>query len=329
MQQVPSGGGVFEFKASFLAEGSGWSGQDRPGTWSGGGKWLACVSGQDLRPARTHAEMGNWPTRWSLLVLRADGGVRREVLLWEQEQIPGTDQSRQPPMKLTSPEFISSWQWVPGAEALYLLSDSGKLSRYSPADGTRTVLWRQPGTFAPQKDSLGRWMRLGISPDGTRIAMRAPEVAPDEQHAARSRTWVVAAERGRIRQLAEFTDAETVHVPLVWAGDNRTLYLGMNLSWEEGQPQPVRVPESESAIWQSTAALLPFGSGMLFSTNGSVDNAYFVDASHRFHPLRKAYPKLNGGTILAIDAQGRLVITTGMDVAALDPKTGAVSRLYP
>ena len=323
VQQVPSGGVVFELKASFLGEGSGWTGQDRAGTWSGDGKWLACVSDQDLRPVRTHTGMEDWPTRQKLLVLRADGGVRRELLLWEQGRIPGTDLSRQPPMKLTSPEFISSWQWVPGEEALYLLNDSGELSRYSPADGARTVLWRQPGTFAPQRDSMGRWMRLGLSPDGRRIAIRAPEMA------ARSRTWVVAAEHGRIRQLAEFTDAETAHVPPVWAGDNRTLYLGANLRWEEGQAQPERVPGSGSAIWQSAAALLPFGSGMLFSANGSIDKAYFVDASHRFHPLRKAYPKLNRGTILAIDAQGRLVITAGMEVAALDPKTGAVSRLYP
>ena len=54
-----------------------------------------------------------------------------------------------------------------------------------------------------------------------------------------------------------------------------------------------------------------------------------MDAGHRFHLLREAYPKLNGGTIVAVDAQGRLVITTGMEVAVLDPKTGAVSRLYP
>ena len=327
VQQVAWGDVVFGFRTLYVTEEGGWTGENRAGTWSGDGKWLACVSYQDLQLAGTPA--GDRRRQQKLLVLRADGGVRREVPLGEQEQISGTGQDGQPQMKLISPEFISSWQWIPEEEALYLLNDSGELSRYSPADGTRTVLWRPSGAFAPREDWMRREMSLGISQDGKRIAICAPEVVPEEQHAARSHTWVLAVERGRIRQLAEFTVAETGHVPPVWAGDNRTLYLGMNLRWEEGQAQPTRVRESESAIWRSTAALLPFGSGMLFSINGSVDNAYFVDASHRFHLLREAYPKLNGGTIIAIDARGRVVITAGIEVTALDPNTGAVSRLYP
>jgi hypothetical protein len=327
VQQVAWGDMVFGFTTLYVTEEGGWTGENRAGTWSGDGKWLACVSWQDLqlagRPARDRRR------QQKLLVLRADGGVQREVLLSEQEQIFATGQDRQPQTKLISPEFISSWQWVPGEEALYLLNESGELSRYSAAHAARTVLWRRPGTFARQQDSTRREIYLGISQDGTRIAVRAPEVVPEEQHAARHHTWVLAVEPGRLRQLAEFTDAETRHVPLVWAGDNRTLYLGIDRRWEEGQAGPTRVRESESKTWRSTAVLLPFGSGMLFSIDGSVDNAYFVDASDRFHLLREAYPKLNGGTIVAIDARGWVVITAGTEVAALDPNTGAVSRLYP
>ena len=328
VQQVVSGDVVCGFRTSYVAEESGWTGENRAGTWSGDGKWLACVSYQDLQPAGTPA--GDRRRQQKLLVLRADAGVRREVLLGEQERISGTGQDRQPQMKLISPEFIASWQWVPGEEALYLLNDKSELSRYSPAEGRRTVLWRRSGTFARREDWMRREMRMRISQDGKRIAICAPEVVPEEQHAARSHTWVLAVERGRIRRLAEFTVAETRYVPPAWAGDNRTLYLGANLRWEEGQAGPTRVRESESATRRSTAAPLPFGSGMLFSGDRSAAKAFFLDARGKASPLGAIYPALSpGGRLIGIDVQGRLVITTGIEVTALDPKTRAVSRLYP
>jgi len=299
--------------------------------WSPQSRWLAWDRmASNVPPGGTMPAGQEVRETWYLAVVRSDGSLKRELTLTQIAYRPHQNGPDGRPVRV-SPETIVSWKWAPD-DSLYLLNDKGELSRYAPADGSRTLLWRGPALL-PGPDWHADSAELSASPDGRHLAVYlhiarvypATETHP-EGHQARSHVFLLAFDAPKPRLLADITDnlPPQLPPPLTWSGEGRLLLIGFERFWQEGltQPSPVAVPaRSNPNQWHQT---FPFGSGVLVWG----PDTFVVDA-------RGQVRRLDPHTVVSVpqgtDAQGRLIVRHWRaSLAALDPRRGTTPLpIYP
>ncbi len=288
--------------------------------WSPDGKWLVYIGGQKLTK-------NGMPYGQVMMTMRVDRSQQRKVTTWDAKEEP---KPKRPGERLPAPDVVvSDVSWAPD-DTLYLLTKGGELSRYSPEDGTRTVVWRRSAGPPPME-----WMwyqhRLAVAPDGRLIAVRMPEVARSTVYAGKVHTWILGLKGGQVVPVADFTDDRSWQ-RLIWSWDGSTLYIGPFLRWQEGQASPtvIRLPAGIGTTNMQTT-VLPFGDRVLIQEMGK---PFVANAQGTVRPLAQVYPKVTvTDRVDGVDTQGRLVVArsegTTSVLALLDPESGGIENVYP
>jgi ABC-type transport system involved in multi-copper enzyme maturation permease subunit len=292
--------------------------------WSGRGDWLALREQEDLPQNRGF--------RQTLVTMQPDGSRRRELRLVEMQPEPpapkGLEEGGRLVIKHLGDSF-QAWTWASGSDMIYLLSMGGEVLRYSPADGSRAVLARLPNVTARPQEWMGSMHRIAVSADGRRLAARMPVVAPSEQHAGRSRTWVLSLAGSHATVQHQFEDGTITSAPLYWSPDATTLFVGTALRWHEGDEglTPLHLPKE---VDLRNVAALPFGHGLLVSDQRS-GQQYFVDEEGRVRSAWGEAATRAADRIVGVAADGRLVVVQRWPaaLALLDRDANRPRRIYP
>jgi hypothetical protein len=293
-------------------------------TWSARGDWLALVKQDDLPQNRGF--------RQTLVTMQPDGSRRRELRLVEMQMEPPAPDSPEEGGRLIMGHLgdnFTAWTWAPGSDTIYLLRMEGEVLRYSPADGSRTALARLRDVAERPEAWMGSMCRIAVSADGRRLAARMPVVAPSEQHAGRSRTWILSLAGSPATVQHQFEDETITPAPLYWSPDGSTLFVGTALRWHEGDEAltPLHLPAN---VDPRSVAVLPFGDGLLVSDRRFGDQ-YFVDGQGGLHRAPREAAIDPRDQIAGVAADGRLLIAQPWPgtLSLLKPNAGKPTRIYP
>jgi ABC-type transport system involved in multi-copper enzyme maturation permease subunit len=294
--------------------------------WSPKGNWLAVRAGLTAGD-----EAGGGIIEEALLLMRPDGSQPVEVVLTK-------------PSAVSEANDIASWAWAADGEAMYTLSAAGALGCRALPGGSATRIWRAP---AVPEDY--RWWFNSLAPSpATRpagkpsrrwIAASGFSVPPHDSPSSPvlEATWVVAADGTGAVPIAGARADE-----LIWSRDGECLYVLWHpagrsaelLRWREGDLQafPLGVPfpdlsrAAAAHMWQVQAVGLP-DRGLLLWGPGGVGR---VDAQGRFSyaaaAVRALAPEYR---FIALDRQGRAIVTSDRRLLAVDVAAGSITTIYP
>jgi ABC-type transport system involved in multi-copper enzyme maturation permease subunit len=293
-------------------------------SWSARGNWLGLVK-QEAVPQ-------NRGFRQTLVTMQPDGSRRRELRLVEMQPEPPAPESLEEGGRLIIQhpgDSFQAWTWAPGSDTIYLLSIEGEVLRYSPADGSRTVLARLPNVAERPEAWMRSMHRIAVSADGRRLAARMPVAAPSEGHAGRSRTWILSLVGSRATVQHQFEDGTITSAPLYWSPDATTLFVGAALRWHDGDEglTPLHLPKE---VDLRNVAALPLEHGLLVSDQRS-GRQYSVDEEGRVRSAWGEGATRAADRIAGVAADGRLVVVQQYPpaLALLDPGPNGPRRIYP
>jgi hypothetical protein len=261
----------------------------------------------------------------SIYVMRPNGDVVKQIPLWEATATP-------PEGEPDVYSYFVRWTWAPDGASLYTLALNGQITRYPLSDGEAQKVWRPPvpGVSLP-KGYFWWFNELIVSPDGRWLAIRGVARTRPQTESSKnlSVTLVISSDGSRAVLISRDVVSD-----LIWSGDRcfLTLFSRATLSvhrWQPGGDRAVPVATLPSNPAIQKIASLKDGSLLIWGQT----QVYLVDQQGKFAPL--ADPRMRNLPheywFLGLDSEGRVIAKNlrGTEIAAIDIKTGQITKLYP
>jgi len=288
--------------------------------WSPKGDFLA-LNVHYRRPARANGR-GVMVDGESIYVMRPNGDVVKQIPLWEATP------EREPDVY----SYFVRWTWAPDGISLYTMRLDGHILRHRVSDGEAQKVWQPPVPDVSLPKGYFWWFnQLIVSPDGRWLVIRGVARTRPQTESSKnlSVTLVISSDGSRAVLISR-----DIATDLVWSGDRLflTLFSRSSLSvhrWQPGEDRAVPVATLPLNPAIQKIASLEDGSLLIWGQK----QAYLVDQRGKLAPL--ADPRMRNLPhdywFLGLDSEGRVIAKNlrGTEIAAIDIKTGQLTKLYP